>query len=338
MAPHAVIFGCEGQELTSWERKFFSKTDPLGFILFARNCDNPEQVAALVAGLRDSVGRADAPVLIDQEGGRVARLKPPHWRAAPAAARFSLLASRDREAGCDAVRLNARLIAEELRESGISVNCAPVLDIPAPGADDVIGDRAFGGGDPSLIADLGRAFCDGLLAGGVLPVIKHIPGHGRARVDTHEALPVVETPQAELEVTDFQPFKALSDMPWAMTAHLVYTAVDPGNPASHSQAVIQKIIRGAIGFDGVLTSDDISMGALEGDYADRAARILAAGCDLVLHCNGEREEMTAVAEGAAALSADTERRLAAAAARLKTPEPIDRKGLATRIDKMLGDL
>ncbi|MEE8187931.1 MAG: glycoside hydrolase family 3 N-terminal domain-containing protein, partial [Kiloniellales bacterium] len=238
-----------------------------------------------------------------------------------------------------AVRFNARLIAEELRELGISVNCAPLLDIPAPGADDVIGDRAFGGGNPSLVADLGRAFCDGLLAGGVLPVIKHIPGHGRARVDTHEALPVVETPLAELEATDFQPFKALSDMPWAMTAHLVYAALDPGNPASHSRAVIEEVIRGTIGFDGVLVSDDISMGALEGDYADRAARILAAGCDLVLHCNGEREEMTAVAEGAAAaLSADAERRLAAAAARPKSPEPIDRKGLATRIDKMLGDL
>ncbi len=334
MTANAVIFGCEGLSLTNWEREFFADSNPLGFILFARNCERPEQVRALVAELRESVGRGSAPVLIDQEGGRVARLKPPRWRAVPAAGRFGLLAGRDRELAEQAVHLNARLIAAELRDLGITVDCAPVLDLPTPGASDVIGDRAFGA-DPERVAELGRAFCDGLLAGGVLPVIKHIPGHGRARVDTHHQLPVVETPRAELEVSDFRPFVALAGAPWAMTGHLVYAAIDPDNPATLSHAVIAEVIRGTIGFDGVLVTDDLSMQALSGDFAARASKSLAAGCDVVLHCNGKAEEMTAAMGGIGALSAEATRRLTAAAARPQAPEEVDSAALAARLERLL---
>ncbi len=334
MAANAVIFGCEGPALTDWERGFFSDADPFGFILFLRNCETPEQVRALVAALREAVGRAEAPVLIDQEGGRVARLKPPHWRAGPAAARFGLLAGHHRERALQAVRLNARLIAAELMELGITVDCAPVLDLRVPGADEIIGDRSFGS-DGELVADLGRAFCEGLLEGGVTPVVKHIPGHGRTRVDSHRQRPVVETPRAELEASDFRPFTALADAPWAMTAHVVYTAFDPDNPATTSRAVIAEVIRGLIGFDGVLVSDDLSMRALSGDFASRAAAALAAGCDLVLHCNGVRSEMTDVARGVGPLSGQAERRLAAASARVAAPAAIDVAALASRLEHLL---
>ncbi len=334
MTANAVIFGCEGLSLTNWEREFFAHSNPLGFILFARNCKSPDQIRALVADLRESIGRGSAPVLIDQEGGRVARLKPPWWRAAPAAGRFGLLAGRDRELAEQAVHLNARLIAAELRALGITVDCAPVLDLPTPGASDAIGDRAFGA-DPERVAELGRAFCDGLLAGGVLPVIKHIPGHGRARVDSHHQLPVVETPRAELEVSDFRPFVALAGAPWAMTGHLVYTAIDPDNPATMSHAVIAEVIRGAIGFDGVLVTDDLSMAALSGDFAGRASKSLAAGCDVVLHCNGKAEEMTAAMGGVGALSAEATRRLTAATARPSAPEEVDTAALTARLEWLL---
>ncbi len=334
MTANAVIFGCEGLSLTNWERRFFAHSNPLGFILFARNCESPDQIRALVADLRESIGRGSAPVLIDQEGGRVARLKPPWWRAAPAAGRFGLLAGRDRDLAEQAVHLNARLIAAELRALGITVDCAPVLDLPTPGASDAIGDRAFGA-DPERVAELGRAFCDGLLAGGVLPVIKHIPGHGRARVDSHHQLPVVETPRAELEVSDFRPFVALAGAPWAMTGHLVYTAIDPDNPATMSHAVIAEVIRGAIGFDGVLVTDDLSMAALSGDFAGRASKSLAAGCDVVLHCNGKAEEMTAAMGGVGALSAEATRRLTAATARPSVPEEVDTAALTARLERLL---
>ena len=334
MTPNAVIFGCEGPVLNDWEREFFLEHAPLGFILFARNCEDPEQVRALVAALRETIGRAEAPVLIDQEGGRVARLKPPHWRAAPAPGRFGLIAGRDRERAHEAVRLNARLIAADLMDLGITVNCAPALDLPTPGADAVIGDRSFGA-DAEIIADLGRAFCEGLLAGGVLPVIKHMPGHGRARVDSHLETPVVETPRAELEVSDFRPFTALADAPWAMTGHVVYAAIDPDNPATTSRTVIDEVIRGLIGFDGVLVTDDLSMRALAGDFTGRAAAALEAGCDLVLHCNGEPGEMTEVARGVTPLSAEAERRLAAAAARPAAPEAVDRAALTARLERLL---
>ncbi len=299
-APLAAIFGCRELYLVDQERRFFTDTDPVGFILFGRNCDTPDQVRALVEDLRDSVGRADAPVLIDQEGGRVQRLKPPHWRDAPAASRFADLATVDLDRALAAVRLNARLIAAELADLGITVDCTPVLDVPQAGADPIIGDRAYGD-DPATIAALASAVCEGLLDGGVLPVIKHIPGHGRADVDSHLALPVVSADKAELEISDFAPFAALAHMPWAMTAHVVYTQIDGENPATTSAKVID-VIRREIGFTGILLSDDISMRALNGGMARRTQDALAAGCDIVLHCNGKMDEMTEVAEACCLLS------------------------------------
>jgi beta-N-acetylhexosaminidase len=297
-APRAVILGCAGEQLSGDERRFFGAADPVGFILFRRNCSSPEQVRELVAALRGVIGRSDAPILIDQEGGRVARLRPPSWRLYPSAARLGSLPDPQAEV---AVRLGARLIADDLRDLGITVDCLPVLDLPVPGADPVIGDRAYGT-EPDRVTKLARTACHGLLEGGVLPVIKHIPGHGRARVDSHYACPVVETETDELSRTDFAPFRALADMPWAMTAHIVYRAIDPTAPATLSWRVISEGIRGEIGFDGVLVSDDLSMDALGGDIAERAGRALAAGCDLVLHCNADRSEMEAIVAGAGPIS------------------------------------
>ena len=335
MAPKAVIFGCEGLSLTAWERDFFARHDPLGFILFARNCESPDQIRALVGEMRASVGRAEAPVLIDQEGGRVARLKPPHWRAAPPAARFGTLARRDPEAAREAARLNARLMAAELHGLGISVDCVPALDLAVPGAHDVIGDRAFSG-DAETVAMLGRAVCEGMLAGGVMPVMKHIPGHGRAGVDSHHSLPVVATQKAELEATDFAPFKVLAGMPWAMTGHVIYDAIDPERPATTSPKVIAEIIRGHIGFEGVLVSDDLSMQALSGGLGERAAAALAAGCDIALHCNGKAQEMEAVAEACGPLSEAGLARLEAAAGRPEAkPEALDTAAALSRLNVLL---
>jgi beta-N-acetylhexosaminidase len=304
--PLAVILGVAGERLTPDEGRFFAEADPLGFVLFRRNCASREQVRALTDALREAVGRADAPVLIDQEGGRVARLRPPEWRAYPAAAEIAALPDA---AAFEAARLAARLIAEDLAELGITVDAAPVLDLPTQGADPVIGDRAWGT-DPARVAALGRKVCEGLLEGGVLPIIKHIPGHGRARVDSHTALPRVEDARAALAQADFVPFRALADMPWAMTAHIVYTAIDDGAPATLSRAVIDGVIRGEIGFDGVLVSDDVSMGALAGGFAERTRRALDAGVDLVLHCNGDRREMEEVAAAARPLTPQAQSRIA----------------------------
>jgi len=303
--PLAVIFGCGGTTLTAAERDFFRDGDPVGFILFQRNCDNPEQVRSLVASLRDCVGRADAPVLIDQEGGRVARLKPPHWPVYPAPA---VLAALGGALAAEAVKLGARLIADDLGALGITVDCLPVLDIPVAGADRVIGDRAYGDA-PGPVAALGRAAAEGLLEGGVLPVMKHIPGHGRGMVDSHHALPVVTAPRALLESTDFAPFRALADLPWAMTAHIVFAAIDAERPATLSPAVIAQVIRAGIGFDGVLVSDDLSMHALGGSFAERASGALEAGCDVILHCNGNMSEMTEIARAARPLTETARRRL-----------------------------
>lgn len=334
-APRSVVFGLAGPALSPDERRFFRTTDPLGFILFARNIEIPEQVRALVASLRESIGRADAPVLIDQEGGRVQRLRPPHWRNAPTAARFGDAFARDPAGGREAVRLNHRLIAAELAALGITVDCAPVLDVPVLGAHDVIGDRAFAR-SPAAVAELGRAAVAGLLAGGVIPVVKHIPGHGRAFADSHRELPKVDAALAELEASDFAPFKALADAPWAMTAHVLYAALDRVLPATQSEAVIGGTIRGAIGFDGVLASDDLGMSALHGDFRTRAAACLSAGCDVVLHCSGEIEEMRAVAEGAGLLSPAAQKRVAAAeAVRRKSFEPFDAAEGRLRLDALL---
>jgi beta-N-acetylhexosaminidase len=338
-APKAVIYGLAGTALTSDERRFFTATDPLGFILFARNIGEPAAVRALVDSLRDLIGRPDAPVLIDQEGGRVQRLKPPHWRAAPPARRFGTLYRQDAARGLEAARLNAQLIALELIALGITVDCAPVLDLSFPGAHDVIGDRAFDS-DPAIVAALGAATCEGLRAGGVMPVIKHLPGHGRALVDSHHELPTLDEPAAVLAATDFAPFQRVGgggagDRCWAMTAHIVCQAFDRDVPVTLSPSAIERVIRGAIGFDGVLLSDDVSMQALDGTLGERSRRALAAGCDVVLHCNGDMAEMREIAEVVPPLSDVSSRRLARAAASLPAPAPLDRTAALTRLDGLL---
>ena len=321
-APKAVLFGCAGESLSAAEARFFAAARPLGFILFARNCRTPEQVRGLVVALRDSVGRADAPVLIDQEGGRVARLRPPHWRLPPAGSAFAALHARAPDKALAAARANARLIAADLHDLGIDIDCWPVLDLPTVGADPVIGDRALAG-TVAAIAALGQAICEGLLAGGVLPMVKHTPGHGRAAVDSHLALPVVEATLAELAQSDFAPFRALRDASFAMTAHVVYTAIDPRAPASLSPRVIAEVIRGEIGFTGALVSDDIGMAALSGSLAERAQAVLEAGCDLALHCSGDLEDMTAIAAAVPPLGGAAQARVAQALIRRRPAESFD---------------
>jgi len=333
-SPSAAIYGCAGLSLSAAEESFFRDANPFGFILFARNCETPEQVRDLVAALRASVGRDDAPVLIDQEGGRVARLKPPHWRNAPPASFFGRMASHDLQRAHEALKLNTQLIAAELTDLGIDVDCVPLLDLQFPGAHDVIGDRAFGG-DPELVADLGRVVCDTMLAAGVMPIVKHIPGHGRAGVDSHKALPVVGTGKAELAATDFKPFKALADAPWAMTAHVVYSDLDAERPATTSPDVISKVIRSEIGFDGLLLSDDLSMEALSGSLGERARASLGAGCDVALHCNGKPEEMEQVAAAVGPLNAEAARRIAAARARLGPVGAVDTAALLKRLEAIM---
>lgn len=330
--PRAIILGCAGESLGAAERDFFAETAPLGFILFGRNCRDPGQVRALVAALRDSVGRPDAPVLIDQEGGRVARLRPPHWRKYPPPGQIGALPDQQAE---EAARLQARLIADDLAALGITVDCAPVLDVPERGADPVIGDRAYGG-DPARVAWLGRAACGGFLAGGVLPVLKHMPGHGRGKVDSHRALPRVDAPLADLAGSDFVPFEALAAMPWGMTAHIVYTAIDAASPGTLSARVIDDVIRGRIGFSGLLITDDISMGALTGSLAERARRALAAGCDAVSHCTGDLAEMREIASAATPLSDRAMERLARGEAlRRQSAMPFDRAAAAARFDALM---
>jgi beta-N-acetylhexosaminidase len=285
MATGAFIAGCAGLELTSAEVAFFRETQPWGLILFARNVDTPDQIKALTSSFRDIVGRADAPVLIDQEGGRVQRMRPPHWRTYPPGRAYAALYQQDPVAGLKAARAVYRLLAQDLAEAGINVDCVPVLDVPQPGSHEIIGDRAYGM-TPEQVALLGRAAAQGLMDGGVLPIIKHIPGHGRAFADSHLELPVVDASRAELESVDFPPFAALADIPMAMTAHVVYSALDPDNCCTLSATVIGEVVRGQIGFDGLIMSDDLSMKALKGSFRERGERALAAGCDVLLHCNG----------------------------------------------------
>lgn len=328
-----VIFGCAGLVLSDDERRFFRRADPLGFILFKRNCDTPQQIRTLTAALRETVGREDAPILIDQEGGRVQRLQPPHWRSAPAPGLFGVLAQRDPVRAREAASLNARLIAAELVDLGIDVDCVPCVDIPAPDAHAFLGDRTFGS-DPTVVAEMGRVVAEACLGSGVLPIVKHIPGHGRARSDSHFELPVVTASRDELERTDFVPFQALSDMPWAMTAHIVYTAYDDRLPATLSPAVIDRVIRGHIGFDGVLVSDDLNMKALQGDLGQLAAGSIAAGCDLALHCNGDIAEMQRVADALTPMSEATGRRIARGRAMLGGGA-FDRQVALERLDAIM---
>ena len=293
-APSAAIFGFLGHQLSAEENEFFNRVQPWGYILFARNIDNAAQLRALTASLRVLSGRKNLPIFIDQEGGRVQRIKPPLAPAYPTARQLGEIYTVNKTQGLRAAWLMSRLHAFDLAAYGINADCLPVLDVPVEGAHDVIGNRAYSH-NPHEVAEIGMAAAEGLVAGGVLPVIKHIPGHGRGAADSHLDLPVVSTSHDELSQTDFVPFKALSDMPLAMTAHITYTALDDKAPATLSKRVIKQIIRKEIGFDGLLMSDDVSMKALSGDFASRTGAILRAGCDIVLHCNGDMAEMAAVA-------------------------------------------
>lgn len=318
----AAIYGLEGQELTGDERGFFRDADPAGFILFRRNCADPDQLRRLTDSLRDLSARDDVPILIDQEGGRVARMRPPEWPAFPAAERFATLYRTAPASAIEAARANARALGAMLRTAGINVNALPLLDVRQEGASDIIGDRALGA-EPMQVAALGRAVLDGMASAGVLGIIKHMPGHGRALVDSHEELPVVTARAAELEM-DLEPFERFSKAPMGMTAHVVYTAWDSERPASLSPIVIRDIIRERIGFDGWLMSDDLGMEALKGDFASRAAGVIAAGCDVALHCSGKMDEMVAVASAVPAMGAIGEDRLGRAVAELRIePDEID---------------
>ncbi len=332
-----AIYGCAGTTLAAEERDFFRAVRPWGFILFARNIRDRAQVRELVADLRATVGDPAAPVLIDQEGGRVARLKPPAWRSRPAAASFGLLYASARETALEAVYLNARLIAHDLSELGINVDCLPVLDVPVEGADDAIGDRAFAR-DPVAVIDLGRAQIEGLMEGGVLPVMKHIPGQGRATADSHHALPRVPTDAEELSATDFVTFRSLNTCPMAMTAHVVYETIDPQRPATTSPKVIRDVIRGEMGFDGLLISDDLSMNALDGPLSVRTKAALFAGCDVVLHGNGRMEEMAEVASEVKPLEGLALRRAEHALSLLSPDDGFDPAAAEARLMELMGTI
>ena len=308
----AAIYGLEALELNASERSFFRDADPAGFVLFKRNCETRDQLQVLTDSLRDLTGRADLPILIDQEGGRVARMKPPEWPAFPCAEKFALLYQAAPSSAIEAVRANARALALMLRSVGVNVDALPLLDVRQEGASDIIGDRALGS-QPMQVAALGRAVLDGLASAGVVGIVKHMPGHGRALVDSHKELPVVTASADELE-SDLEPFERLSAAPMGMTAHVVYTAWDADRPASLSPVVIRDIIRERIGFDGWLMSDDLGMEALQGDFADRAAGVVAAGCDVALHCSGKMDEMVAVASAVPPMSSEGHERLARAMA------------------------
>ena len=322
MAARAFITGLAGTALTPQERMFLRDADPWGVILFLRNIETADQVRQLVSGFRDAVGRADAPVLIDQEGGRVQRLRPPLWPSYPAGAEYGRLYDADPDSGLAAARLGGRLIAADLAALGITVDCLPVADVPVAGASVVIGDRAYGE-TAGKVAAIATAVAEGLRLGGVLPVVKHIPGHGRATLDTHHGLPLVSASRSELEATDFAAFRALRALPMAMTAHVVFSAIDALAPATTSATMVREVIRGSIGFDGLLMSDDLSMNALSGAIGERAGAAIAAGCDIALHCNGALDEMTAVAAQTPVLAGRAAERAATALSWRRPPEDIE---------------
>src|ERR1700754_4188790 len=335
MSTRAFITGISGTELSAAEREFIRAERPWGFILFKRNIESPVQVSERVKELRDAIGEPDAPVLIDQEGGRVQRFGPPHWPVYPPGAVFGTLYDIDRKLGLTAARLSARLMAADLIELGVTVDCLPLADVPIARADAVIGNRAYGT-EPGKVAAIARAVTDGLEQGGVLPVLKHIPGHGRATADTHFRLPVVDTAKAELERTDFAAFQPLADLPMAMTAHVVFSALDTAHPATTSATIVEQVIRGVIGFQGLLMSDDVSMNALAGSIAERTRAIFAAGCDMVLHCNGKLDEMREVAAEAPELSGKALKRARGALASRKPPQAFDRLAARAELDALVG--
>jgi beta-N-acetylhexosaminidase len=340
MGARAFIAGIAGTVLTDRERAFFRESEPWGLIVFKRNINTPDQVRRLTDSFRETVGRADAPVLVDQEGGRVQRFGPPHWPSYPRGADYGRLYDRDPEEGLAAARLGARLIAVDLAAVGVDVDCWPLADVPVAGADAVIGERALGT-NPDKVAALAGSVAEGLRDGGVLPVVKHIPGHGRAMVDSHHHLPVVDADLAALEATDFRAFRLLAGLPLAMTAHVVFTAIDPVTPATTSVTIVREVIRGLIGFDGMLMTDDISMEALAEPMRARCRASLAAGCDVVLHCNGRFDEMCEVAEAAPPLAGAAARRAAAALAWRRSAPEIDvaeaRRRFATMMASVRGN-
>ena len=328
----AAIVGIAGTSLQPQERDLFAATPPAGVILFRRNVDDPAQLASLTAALRASLS-ADAVIAVDQEGGRVARLRPPHWRAHPSAGVIGALYRRDPAAGLRAAALTGSLIGQECAEAGIDVACAPVLDLSFPGASDVVGDRSYGS-DPASVAALGLAMADGLMAAGVTPVAKHAPGHGRALVDSHHDLPVVPA-DASLE-DELAAFQACAGLPWMMTAHLLYCGIDAARPGTLSPFVIQQVIRGRIGFEGVLVSDDLAMRALQGAPGDLAMAALAAGCDLALHCTGALEDSRVVLQAAGSVGATARARMAAARTTVsKRATALDADAMAAERDGLL---
>lgn len=331
----SFISGCKGLTLTDDEKAFFRDERPFGFILFGRNIGEPAQVADLTAALRDTVGGDPRiPVLIDQEGGRVQRIKPPYVPQYPNAAALGAIYRQDEEKGLRAAWLMSRLFAFDLSRLGVNVDCLPVLDVAVPGVHDVIGNRAYGQ-EPEIVAAMGKAASEGLKAGGLLPVMKHMPGHGRTMVDSHHDLPVVNAPIAELEAIDFVPFRRMKDELMAMSAHIVFTDIDKDNPATTSPKVVRDIIRGHIGFDGLLMSDDVSMNALAGDIATRARGIIDAGLDLVLHCHGIMDEMIAVAETVPPLVGEGRRRADAVIAGFPKADGADEQALRDEFDALI---
>jgi len=335
MAAQAFITGLAGLTISASERAFLREARPWGLIVFKRNVSTPAQVIELVQSFRDTVGW-EAPVLVDQEGGRVQRLGPPHWPVYPPGARYGELYDREPASGIAAARLAGHLLAADLRSLGIDVDCLPIADVAVAGGDEVIGDRAYGS-EPGKVAAIAKAIAEGLQLGGVLPVLKHLPGHGRATADSHHRLPVVDSDRATLEATDFAAFRPLAGLPLGMTAHVVFSAIDPVAPATTSVTMVRQVIRGFIGFEGLLMSDDVSMKALSGTIAERSRASLAAGCDVVLHCNGELSEMVAVASEAPELSGESARRADAALAARSAPEEFDADAARKVFTQMVDD-
>jgi beta-N-acetylhexosaminidase len=333
----SFISGCASTSLTDQERDFFSRAQPWGLILFGRNCASAEQIKTLTTDFREAVGRKDAPVLIDQEGGRVQRMSPSvhsDWKKYPAAARFGAMYRRDPVHALRIARNVGRLMADDLGQVGITVNCLPVLDVPQPGAHAVISDRAYDH-SPEIILALSRAHVAGFMEGGVLPVMKHIPGHGRATVDSHKELPRVTANRAELEAVDFRTFAGFADCPMAMSAHVVFEAIDKHNPATLSKRVMRDVVRKQFGYNGLLMTDDLSMKALSGSFAEKTKAALAAGCDVVLHCSGIYSEMEEVAEAAPPLVGKAMARAKSALKQRRKPTRYDIKTALKDLDVVM---
>ena len=334
MLIRSFISGCSGLDISASESAFFAKKQPWGLILFKRNCDNPAQVKELIKQFRAAVQRKDAPVFVDQEGGRVQRLGPPHWPKYPAANAFGRLYDRSPLLALNVARSVGRLMASDLYELGFTSSCLPVLDLPQADGHAVIGDRAYSTKQgPAMV--LARAHVAGLMEGGILPVMKHIPGHGRALVDSHNDLPTVNASRLDLEQHDFPPFAALADLPMAMTAHVIYSALDNSNPATTSRKVIRDVVRKVIGFNGLLMTDDLSMKALRGTLREKVEASINAGCDMVLHCNGILDEMEQVADAAPVLAGRSLRRAKQALRLRRKPMPFDEKKAAQDMQAVL---